>query len=67
MEVPYRAITEYIAANESKCILLSATPYNKSYLDLSAQLRLFVPEDEDLGLRPEALINELGGSCVGEL
>ncbi|MEH2025641.1 helicase-related protein [Nostoc sp.] len=63
----YRAITEYIAANESKCILLSATPYNKSYLDLSAQLRLFVSEDEDLGLRPEALINELGGSSVGEL
>ncbi len=63
----YRAITEYIAANESKCILLSATPYNKSYLDLSAQLRLFVPEDEDLGLRPEALINELGGSSIGEL
>jgi superfamily II DNA/RNA helicase len=63
----YRAITEYIAANESKCILLSATPYNKSYLDLSAQLRLFVPEDQDLGLRPEALINELGGSSVGEL
>ncbi|MEH2178182.1 helicase-related protein [Nostoc sp.] len=63
----YRAITEYIAANESKCILLSATPYNKSYLDLSAQLRLFVPEDQDLGLRPEALINELGGSSLGEL
>ncbi|MBN3869964.1 helicase-related protein [Nostoc sp. JL33] len=63
----YRAITEYIAANESKCILLSATPYNKSYLDLSAQLRLFVPEDEDLGLRPEALINQLGGSSIGEL
>ncbi|MEH2204703.1 MAG: phospholipase D-like domain-containing protein [Nostoc sp.] len=63
----YRAITEYIATNESKCILLSATPYNKSYLDLSAQLRLFVPEDQDLGLRPEALINELGGSSLGEL
>ncbi|MFS0516294.1 phospholipase D-like domain-containing protein [Nostoc sp. UIC 10607] len=63
----YRAITEYIATNESKCILLSATPYNKSYLDLSAQLRLFVPEDQDLGLRPEALINELGGSSIGEL
>ncbi len=56
----YRAIYEYITANESKCILLSATPYNKTYLDLSAQLRLFVPEDEDLGFRPEALINELG-------
>ncbi|MEH2413253.1 helicase-related protein [Nostoc sp.] len=63
----YRAITEYIAANESKCILLSATPYNKSYLDLSAQLRLFVPEDQHLGLRPEALINQLGGSSIGEL
>ncbi len=56
----YRAIAEYINANESKCILLSATPYNKTYLDLSSQLRLFVPEDQDLGFRPEALINELG-------
>ena len=41
----YRAIQEYIAINESKCILLSATPYNKTYLDLSAQLKLFIPED----------------------
>ncbi|KOP24189.1 helicase [Hapalosiphon sp. MRB220] len=56
----YRAIAEYIQNNESKCILLSATPYNKTYLDLSSQLRLFVPEDQDLGFRPEALINELG-------
>ena len=36
----YRAIQEYVRANESKCILLSATPYNKTYLDLSSQLRL---------------------------
>ncbi|MBE9198335.1 MULTISPECIES: helicase-related protein [unclassified Nodularia (in: cyanobacteria)] len=63
----YRAIAEYITTNESKCILLSATPYNKTYLDLSAQLRLFVPEDEDLGFRPEALINQLGGGTLGEL
>ncbi len=63
----YRAIQEYIAANESKCILLSATPYNKTYLDLSAQLRLFVPEDQDLGVRPEGLINQLGGGADGEL
>ncbi|MEA5594111.1 helicase-related protein [Rivularia sp. UHCC 0363] len=63
----YCAIAEYITANESKCILLSATPYNKTYLDLSAQLRLFVPEDEDLGFRPEALINQLGGGSLGEL
>jgi SNF2 family DNA or RNA helicase len=57
----YRAIQEYIAINESKCILLTATPYNKTYLDLSAQLRLFVPEDQNLGIRPEALIHRMGG------
>ena len=55
----FRAIQEYIATNESKCILLSATPYNKTYLDLSSQLRLFVPEDLDLGMRPERIIREL--------
>ena len=63
----YRAISEYVTANESKCILLSATPYNKTYLDLSSQLSLFVSQDQDLGFRPEALINELGGGSLGEL
>jgi superfamily II DNA or RNA helicase len=56
----YRAIREYVDKNDSKCILLSATPYNKTYLDLSNQLRLFIPEDEDLGVRPEQLLRELG-------
>jgi len=56
----FNAIQEYIAENESRCILLSATPYNKTYLDLSTQLRLFVPEDKDLGIRPEKKIKELG-------
>lgn len=56
----YRAIQEYIQANESMCILLSATPYNKTYLDLSNQLRLFIPADKDIGIRPESLLRELG-------
>ena len=56
----YRAIQEYVRANESKCILLSATPYNKTYLDLSSQLRIFVEDDRDLGIRPERLLRELG-------
>ena len=56
----YRAIQEYVHANESKCILLSATPYNKTYLDLSSQLRIFVEDDQDLGIRPERLLRELG-------
>lgn len=60
----YRAIREYIAENDSRCILLSATPYNKTYNDLSAQLALFVPRDSDLGIRPERAIKEIGETEV---
>jgi superfamily II DNA or RNA helicase len=56
----YRIIRDYIQRNDSKCILLSATPYNKTYLDLGNQLRLFVEEDEDLGIRPERLLKDIG-------
>jgi len=56
----YNAIAEYIAANDSRVILLSATPYNKTYLDLSNQLRLFIDEKKDIGIRPEKLLRELG-------
>ena len=59
--VRYRAIQEYIQQNDSKVILLSATPYNKTYVDLSNQLRLFVEEDRDLGIRPDRYIKSLGG------
>ena len=59
--VRYRAIHEYIQQNDSKVILLSATPYNKNYVDLSNQLRLFVEEDRDLGIRPDRYIKSLGG------
>ena len=54
----YNAIREYIHQNESKVILLSATPYNKTFLDLSNQLRLFVDETEDIGIRPEQYIKD---------
>lgn len=56
----YHVIRDYIQKNESRCILLSATPYNKTYLDLSNQLRLFVPEDKPLGIRPERKIKDMG-------
>ena len=56
----YHAIHDYIHKNESKVILLSATPYNKTYIDLANQLRLFISEDADTGLRPENLLRELG-------
>src|SRR5208337_2445703 len=54
----YRVIRDYINRNESKVILLSATPYNKSYLDLANQLRLFIDEEANLGIRPEQFIRE---------
>lgn len=49
----YRAIRDYIDRNEPRVLLLTATPYNKQFTDLSNQLRLFVDEDQDLHVRPE--------------
>jgi len=46
-------IRDYIFRNASKCILLSATPYNKTYLDLANQLRLFLEPESVVGIRPE--------------
>lgn len=49
----YRVIRDYIERNDSRALLVSATPYNKQFTDLSNQLRLFVNEDQDLHVRPE--------------
>ncbi|MBE9242371.1 helicase-related protein [Synechocystis salina] len=57
----YQAIKEYIEQSGSRCILLTATPYNKGYLDLSSQLRLFLRAEADIGIKPEAHIRNLGG------
>ena len=57
----YRNIRDLIQKQDSKVLLLTATPYNKQYKDLSSQLRLFVDDDTDLGIRPEAYIREIGG------
>lgn len=57
----YKAIADYIHRNNSKVVLLSATPYNKSYADLSGQLALFIDDEEDLGISPERYIREIGG------
>jgi superfamily II DNA or RNA helicase len=52
----YAVVRDYIQRNDSRCILLSATPYNKAYLDLANQIRLFLNADQALGLRPEEYI-----------
>ncbi|MBK1695042.1 NgoFVII family restriction endonuclease [Chromatium weissei] len=60
----WRVIRDYIERNDSRVILLSATPYNKNYRDLSAQLALFLKEDTDLGIRPERLLAAHGGEAA---
>ena len=54
----YKAILEYLRSCQSRVVLLSATPYNKQYLDLANQLRLFLPEDKALPCRPLRLIEQ---------
>ena len=51
-----------IADNDSKTLLLTATPYNKELTDLASQLSLFIRPDTDLGLRPERAIAEIGAA-----
>lgn len=52
----YAVVRDYIERNDSRCILLSATPYNKAYLDLANQIRLFLNAEQPLGIRPEEYI-----------
>lgn len=56
----YKAISEYIRSCDAKVILLTATPYNKTKHDLSAQLRLFIDERANIGIRPERHMRKHG-------
>ncbi|MFZ4539095.1 helicase-related protein [Propionivibrio sp.] len=56
----YKAIADYIKSCDAKVILLTATPYNKSKADLSSQLRLFIDEKSNIGIRPERFMRKTG-------
>lgn len=56
----HQALTRYIRDNDSRVVLLSATPYNKSLEDLNGQLSLFLDDNTDLGVRPQRAIAERG-------
>lgn len=56
----YKAIADYIKSCDAKVILLTATPYNKSKADLSSQLRLFIDEKANIGIRPEHHMRKMG-------
>lgn len=48
----YKAIRDYIDANDSKVLMLTATPYNIRFEDVANQLGLYLDEDDDLGIAP---------------
>ncbi len=52
----YQAIQDYLERNDSKVVLLTATPYNKRYEDVANQIGLFLPNDADVGIRPDRQI-----------
>jgi len=62
----YKALKDYIEFNDSRVILVTATPYNKQFSDLSNQLRLFLDDDQDLGVRPELFFQAWTGNGYNE-
>ncbi len=52
----YQALHDYIRRNDSKVLLLTATPYNIRFGDVANQIGLYVDDDDDLGLQPLAAI-----------
>ncbi len=56
----YKAIADYIRSCDAKVILVTATPYNKTKTDLSSQLRLFIDERANIGIRPERFMRLSG-------
>ncbi|MBB2925551.1 helicase-related protein [Cellulomonas cellasea] len=48
----YSVLREYLRANDSKVLLLTATPFNIRFTDVANQLALYLDEDTDLGLSP---------------
>ena len=56
----YQEIKGFIEDNDSKVMLLTATPYNIDFTDVANQLALFVTEEGPLGVSPETAIAEYG-------
>ncbi len=52
--IAYQAILDYIDKNDSKVLLLTATPYNLAFEDVASQIGLYIAPDDDLGIVPTA-------------
>lgn len=53
----YIQLKDYIQRNDSKVLLLTATPFNIRFKDVANQLGLFLDDDSDLGLQPTAAMS----------
>ncbi len=62
----YAAVRDYILRNDSRVMLLTATPYNKQFTDLSNQVRLFLDEQSDIRIRPELFFQDYAASGKNE-
>jgi len=56
----WTAVRDYIARNEPKVLLLTATPFNLKMSDLGGQLGLFISDDETLEVVPNNAIARMG-------
>lgn len=68
--IAYDAIHQYIRDNNSKVLLLTATPYNLAFADVANQIGLYIDKDDDLGIVPtEALRKDpnLAGKVDGKI
>ncbi len=63
----YKAVRDYIAQNAEYTVLLSATPFNKEFADVANQLRLFLSDDDDLGVRPERWLRDQTAEDIAHL
>jgi Helicase conserved C-terminal domain/PLD-like domain len=63
----YKAVRDYIAQNAEYTVLISATPFNKEFADVANQLRLFLSDDDDLGVRPERWLRDLTAEDIAQL
>jgi len=62
----WQAVRSYIERNDPRVVLLTATPYNKAFTDAAGQLRLWLSENLDLGVRPERQIDAEGELAVAK-
>lgn len=56
----WQVIHDYIQTWNSNVVLMTATMFNADHFDISGQLKLKLPTDLDLGIRPEEHIASLG-------